>query len=295
MEDWSSLTEQALKEVGWSVPPVADGKFNPAVQATLVQQAVLDKVDAIILLSVSPSAIPEAIKSAQDAGIPIVCELCLPDPTEGVIYVGAMPETQGELEGRLVAASIGKPDAKLVMVRSDELPVLVAQSDSVKTTLAELCPGCSLEEVQVQLADLGKPAIPALVNILQSHPEGELDAVLVHSNSLAESMLQIAQQQGRNDFKIYSIGGTKPWVDYVAEGTNLPITYADLKYPHAWQTYAVIDLAARAINGDELWDATTGVAGLPVTQENAGQFLDAEGNWTPEGMKEKFYALWGMS
>ena len=34
--------------------------------------------------------------------------------------------------------------------------------------------------------------------------------------------------------------------------------------------------------------------GMPFTKENADQVLDAEGNWTPEGVKETFYELWGL-
>src|SRR4051812_10484486 len=41
----NKLVTEAVEAAGWDAPPVYDGQFSPSVQAGLVQQAVLDKVD----------------------------------------------------------------------------------------------------------------------------------------------------------------------------------------------------------------------------------------------------------
>jgi ABC-type sugar transport system substrate-binding protein len=292
MEDWSAINEAILSEVGWTFDSVSDGKFNPSDQATLVQQAVLDEVDAIILLSVIPSQIPEAIKAAQDANIPIVCELCMPDSTEGIIHVGPTGTTMGTIEGQLMAAAL-PDDAKVVIVRVDEVNVLVEQADAIEATLTELCPGCSQEVANMSIADLGSPVIPALANILQTYDVGEIDAVQSPFAAVAENMLQVAKQQGRDDFKVFNVAGTAPWADFVSQGTDLPVAYADVMYPYEWMGYASIDLAARAIEGLPLWDATTDVPGMPLMQDNASTVRGPNGLWMIDGAQETFYSLWG--
>lgn len=86
---------------------ILNGEYDNAVQAANVNQLVARKVDVILVISSSPTAVVPAIRNAADAGIPVIAvNARLDEAAEVVTYVGASDFDYGKGEGQLLAQAL---------------------------------------------------------------------------------------------------------------------------------------------------------------------------------------------
>ncbi len=284
-----------LKETGWDVTGPLDGKFSPAAQGTLMQQAILSGTDAIVLDSIYPSQNPEAFKQAREANIPIICNMCEPEEMpEGVTSIAATADSLAEFLVPLVVASVDKPDATIVLVNVEENPSIVDNIDTMKKAFADQCPGCQVDTVNLTFADLGKPAPPVFVNMLNQYPSGKLDAVVGPFSAATTQVITLAEQAGRTDFKVFDTYGNQPESEWIRDGVHTPLLVGGNIVSQTFISYAVVDTLARIFNDMPVEDYGS-LPAPPIAKQNAAKYVDADGQWAPEDMESKFKTLWGLS
>ena len=291
----AAARKDLFEEVGWTVNGPLDGKFAPSTQATLIEQAVLDGTDAIVLDFVFPSQIPAAMESARAADIPVICTQCMPEKSsDGVYMVGTDVNLVAEAESDLVLAAVNKPDATIAVAVDDGISIIKAWQEELVPMLKEKCPGCEIVEVPFVSADIAKPAAPSLVNLLQEYPEGKLDAFIGSSGPSTTSMLNLAEQSGRDDFKIFDTYADSTVATWIKDGEHAPPLYGAVMISAPLMDYATVDTLARIFNDQETTDFSETPI-LAITQQNAAENLAPSGWWEPEGLKEDFLELWGMT
>ena len=284
-----------LEKSGWTVEGPLDGEFTPSAQATLIQQAVLKGVDGIVLDFIFPSQVSAAVDSARKAGIPIVCNLCAPEKSsEGVHIVGTDVETVAKQQIPLVLAAVNKPDATIAVVTDSGNAIVDAANKVQIPMLKEMCSGCKVVEVTYTLADLANPVAASYANMLRQYPKGSLDAVITPFTAAATPLIRLAEQSGRDDFKIINTYGDAPASTQIKEGQHFPLLFGDVMLSQAFISYADVDILGRAFNGDAVveYDA---LPVAPITRQNADKFVNESGRWVPEGLEEKFFKVWGMN
>jgi ABC-type sugar transport system substrate-binding protein len=284
-----------IEKAGWEVEGPLDGKFTPSTQATLIEQAVLRKSDGILVDSVFPSAVPGAYKSAKDAGIPIVCTVCMPEPSsDGVYMVSVSADSLVKYQIPLVLAGVGKKDATIALAVDEGTRSVNEANKEQERMLKEQCPDCKLAKINFTPADLGKSSVPSFVDMLRQYPEGKLDAVITPYAPATTALIQIAQQAGRDDFKIFNTYGSPPISTQIKEGQYYPLLFGDVIFSQEFASYASIDALARAINGEEVPDYSN-LPAAPITKQNAADYVSKNGDWVPEDMQDKFYEQWGLN
>ncbi|WP_182481315.1 sugar ABC transporter substrate-binding protein [Nocardioides immobilis] len=283
-----------IEDAGWTVDGPYDGEFTPSLQGTLIEQAVLRGVDGIILYSIPPETVPAAVKSAQEAGIPIVCSFCQPtQPTEGVTLIGETAESLVTPQIPVILADLNKDDATIVVVRFENNTVEANTSEQIRL-IEEQCPDCKVETIVFSVSDLGKPTVPAYVNMLREYPEGELDAVIAPFNPAATSLINTAEQAGRDDFRIHVTFGDAEIGQQIESGEHAPLLAGSVIESPIFKGYAIVDALARVFNDQEVPDYSN-LPGAPIMQQNAGEYLNDDGRWETDEMKAKFYEQWGLS
>jgi len=86
---------------------VLNGKIDNALQAANIDTLVSRKVDGILVISCSPTAVVPAIKRARAAGIPVMAVNAKLDPSAEVItYIGASDFNMGVKQGELVVKAL---------------------------------------------------------------------------------------------------------------------------------------------------------------------------------------------
>jgi ABC-type sugar transport system substrate-binding protein len=292
----SAAAQEALKAAGWSATPTGDGEFSPATQANLIQQAVQEGVEAIVLAAVDPASTKAAVDAAIAKGIPISCIGCSspPELTENgtVIDSAVEPVQAGEEIGYWIVANSGG-EGKVVSFVDHAFATEVKHNEGTKKVVEELCSGCEYEEQSFATAELEKPGPPVFSAALSSNPAGSLDWVNSNSATYATPMVKTAAQQGREDVKVVGIETTP---EFLAEMPKTEIANALLYVPFNYLGWSAVDNVIRQVNNQPTWDTDEMPSAL-ITKETVGPYLEAAPGLYefPEfDFRSMFEKLWGV-
>lgn len=281
----------AFKAMGWDVSGPLDGQFSPPVTGGLIESAVEQGADAIVMVSVNVEDASESVKKALDAGVAISCVMC-PKNQEfadaGVMYATIDFEAQGEILGW---AMIDQSDgAGQIMTSNDPgSRATVARSDGVTKTVEDNCPDCEiLDNLVLPSADLSKPGPPQWSAFLNANPTGVTDVASM-ADVVGVPMAKTLTDVGRTDIRMYGYDADAEAIDMIKQG-DTPYA-ATVALPYHWADWAAVDLVARQVAGEKTWDAST----LPmqlVTADNVDDFTEfaPSGDWQGE-----FKKVWGVS
>jgi simple sugar transport system substrate-binding protein len=179
--------EQAGKDLGVSVDYQSDG--DPQRQAQLIDAAVNQGVDGIVVSMANPDALKDSVEAAVHAGIPVVTINSGGDRSAefGAIgHVGQDESIAGQGAGRQLAAEGAKK-------------VLCVVHEAGNIGLEQRCSGASqglgadVTPLQVDINDL-QGAQSTIASQLQSDPS--IDAVLTLNSAVAAVAVSAAKDAG---------------------------------------------------------------------------------------------------
>jgi simple sugar transport system substrate-binding protein len=179
--------EQAGKDLGVSVDYQSDG--DPQRQAQLIDAAVNQGVDGIVISMANPDALQDSVEAAVDAGIPVVTINSGGDRSAefGAIgHVGQDEAIAGQGAGRELAAQ-------------GATKVLCVVHEAGNIGLEQRCKGASdglgsaVTPLQVDINDL-QGAQSTITSQLQSDPS--IDAVLTLNSAVAAVAVTAAEDAG---------------------------------------------------------------------------------------------------
>jgi len=102
----TTTLEDRLEEAGAEVTTL-DGKSDPNLQTTQVQDALAQQPDALIIDPVDPSLMTAAIQRANQQGVPVFIVESLPEGVEYTSFVGYDNVAAGALGAETLAEAIG--------------------------------------------------------------------------------------------------------------------------------------------------------------------------------------------
>ena len=287
----SKDAQAAAKAMGWEPSPIFDGEFTPAKQAGFVQQAVQQKYDAIILVSIDANSIKAAVDAAAAKDIPIACVMCVNPEFEGkVVDVSTGGVAEGEAIGSWAAANV--EDGKIVAFDDKSFPIVAARRENALKKVTEYCPDCEVEELDFPTSDLSKPGAPTFTAALNANPPGTLDIVMAPYDPAAIPFAKAAEQQGRDDFKMTGYDASPDYLTLIKDGTGGAAATTAVPFPYC--SWGAMDQVARIKAGKEPWESNL-LPSVLVTADNAGEF-GKFGFLTPDfDFKAKFQELWGKA
>lgn len=289
----SKDVQAAAKAMGWTPSPIFDGEFTPAKQAGFVQQAIQQKYDAIVMVSMDAQSIKAAIDAAAAAKIPIACVMCVNPSFAGkVTDVTSGGIAEGKALGAWIATNAKDGKAKVVAYDDKSFPIVAVRRANMTSELTKLCPGCSIEKADFPTSDLAKAGAPTFTGMLSSHPKGTLDVVAGPYDPASIPFAKAAAQQGRTDFKLTGYDASPDFLKLITSGTSVAAATTASPFPYA--SWGAMDEVARLKAGKPAWDASTLPSAL-VTKDNASEFK--EGFFSPPDFdfRAMFEKLWGKS
>ena len=168
--------EQAGKDLGISVDYQSDG--DPQRQAQLIDAAVNQKVDGIVVSMANPDALQDSVEAAVDAGIPVVTINSGGERSAEFGAIGHVGQDES-IAGQGAGRELAKAGAK---------KVLCVLHEAGNIGLEQRCSGASqglcaeVTPLQVDINDL-QGAQSAIASQLQSDPS--VDAVLTLNSAVA--------------------------------------------------------------------------------------------------------------
>jgi ribose transport system substrate-binding protein len=290
-ETLSTYLQQAVQAVGWTAPPTYDGQFLPTVQSGLIEQAVQNGAQALILEAINPNAVSNAIALANSKKIPIVCINCGPLTPKGMINVEMSPQKTGTAQADYVIAQ-SNGTAKVWVYDDMEFAESALQIKTAVGVLQAKCPGCQVHEVQMLTANVRQPGIPVFSSVLSANPTGSIDWVLTYSDTAALPFATLAQQEGRTEIKFIGFQAAPTYVAAMAAG-NPAGAQASIAIPIPFFAYAAMDELARTFRGQQLWRASQLPVGI-IDKSDLSRF-DLSQPFIRPGFNfiARFEKLWG--
>lgn len=235
--------EHAAKDLGWEFETY-DGEADPTIQAKRIQQAIANKVDAIIVSAVNGDVVKSAIQEAEKEGIIVVSTSNATAPGEQGYVLDTSPDV-GAMGEAVGAWMVVDGDGKSVVAPFvDKEFVTNIQFDKGIQKVLKECSGCEVKDtVEFVATDVGTKLGPNTVSYLQSNPDvgyfySTYDPAMVDQVS--------AVQQAGLEVKSCSELGDAQNLGFIA---NEQVQACDGAWDNEYEGYATIDQIARLATG----------------------------------------------
>lgn len=290
-EDWPAIAEA----LGWELKVI---NVNSATPGSGVQEAI-DWGANYISISGSPvAAFQEQYDAATAAGIKFAFAYNGESPADGILTSisgnDAVYDAGTKIANYMIADSGAA--ANVLMVNVQMFPVLVAEEEGIRDTLAAGCSACTFDVLPVAIEDIGVNVPGLVASYLQENPETNYVTYAFSALPIAvTAALESAGLLGQ--ITQVGVDFDKTGLTEIVDGTHTAWTSNPKAYS-AW-------LMAHAMILDALGDEFTERAVAEVLPNFvlddaalAQEIIDSSelSNWKgPEGYAGKFLALWGVA
>lgn len=248
----AEIAKEAGNLLGWTVNTISTDGSPESVNAAFAA-AVLQKPDAIIYQGVTRSMFADHMADAEAAGI-FVTGMSTPDAIgDGIGYTFGGPDQLAppisELQSSAVAVDSGG-SGKAVYVNVPSFAIVQPLTQMFIDKLAEMCPDCSAEGLDLALSDIGPQATQNVVAYLRAHPD--VKYVALSADAFTPGLPDAMEAAGVKDVKIVGHGATAAEKQWFASGDMI----YDVADPYYEQVYTMIDAIARHAADVPLLDPT---------------------------------------
>jgi simple sugar transport system substrate-binding protein len=264
-----SGAEQAGKDIGAQV--TYQGNGDPNQQSQLIDAAVSQQVDGIVVSMANPDALREAIEKAVQAGIPVITINSGAEKSKefgAITHIGQTESIAGQAAGE-----------RLKSEGATKLVCVIHEAGNVG--LEERCAGAQqtfggqVENLQVSVSDLSA-AGSTIAAKLQS--DSSVNGVLTLNNGVAMAAVQAAQTAGRTDLKIATFDLDAQVLDAI-KGDQ--ILFAIDQQPYLQGYLPVVFLSLYKSNANTVGGGQPVLTGPGfVDKENADQVSEFAGKGT---------------
>ena len=288
--------EDAGDELGWQVDMVSGGLTPEDFKAALAQ-VLKDAPDGVFTAGIPAAIVTQELEGFRAAEIPVVM---LGTGSEGVdnppvlanLYAHAPQEESGTYNADwVIADSAGS--ANIVYYDFTTVETVAAVGKGFAKTIEADCPQCTIENIDVNGADIGTNLPGQIVSYLRAHPE--TNYVALAFSDLAIGVPGALTDAGIASDKVRIIGANP------GPGNRVNIAagnyeQAAVSFPKQENMWRVIDIFARHFTGDDI--APSVDAPYPYfmfTSDNVDAWGGKpEDEWpiVPD-YREQYLALWG--
>lgn len=254
---------------GWRVT-VADTDFDFNQVNSLMQDAALRQVDAIVLGFPTPEQITVGLQAANDADVPVYVIDGGTEPMDGVaLNVTSDSEQLAEISAQALLDAMGGPGKVLVIGHDPHPGIRLRTEKAIEHLEAAGAETVDVKQVQEPASSQGE-ALNFTNDFLQANPgEDDLDGVWAGWDAAAMGVVQSLNQAGRTEVPVTGIDATDQAVAEIQkDGPFVATVFQD------WD--AIVGRLAEVMEADfEGTDPETNFEELPgvlVTEDNADTF-----------------------
>ena len=290
-EDWPAIAEA----LGWELKVI---NVNSATPGAGVQEAI-DWGANYISISGSPvAAFQEQYDAATAAGIKFAFAYNGESPADGILTSisgnDAVYDAGTKIANYIIADSGAA--ANVLMVNIQMFPVLVAEEEGIRDTLAAGCSACTFDVLPVAIEDIGVNVPNLVASYLQENPE--TNYITYAFSALPIGVTAALESAGLLD-QVTQVGVDfdKTGLTEIVDGTHSAWT----SNPKAYSAWLMAHAMILDALGDEYTERATAEVLPNFVLDDAAlaqEIIDSSelSNWKgPEGYADKFLALWGVA
>ncbi len=211
-----SLKEGAEKEAkaqGIDIITV-DSQNDSAKQVSAIEDLIQKNVDVLIVNPTDSDAVTAAIKSANDANIPVITVDRSANGGKVVSHIASDNIAGGKMAGEYILDKIGK---KGKVVELEGIPGSSAARERGEGFHKAIDSVSTVQVVAKQAADFDRAkGLTVMENILQSHKD--IQAVFAHNDEMALGAVQALEAAGMKNVVVVGFDATDDAVKAVKDG-----------------------------------------------------------------------------
>lgn len=240
--------------------PTASGVAD---QVSLIENAITQQYQGIILGTVDAAGIVPGIDAANAAGIPVIAVDTAPAGGDFISLVQTDNVAASELGGLFIADMIGGAGKVLNLQGDMANQTAQARNEGLHRAL-DAFP--DIQVIDQSSMWLGEKGLSITENILTSDPD--LKAIFAANDPPALGAIQALKAAGKTDVVVVGFDGTEAGLQAIKDGD---LAADVLQFPDVMGIIGV-DLMVRHLNGEEIPERVDSGSGL-ATVENVDDYL----------------------
>lgn len=248
--DMEAGAKQAAEELGVElIVQAAERETDTARQMEIVENLIIQKVDALCLVPSGSQELAPAIKKANDAKIPVLIVDTKMDPeamknvgATALTFIGSDNYLGGSIAADSLAKALGEKGKVAVLEGISGHETAYARDAGFKETLAKKYPG--IEIVASQPANWERAqGMDVFTNMLEAHPD--IQGLFTANDMMALGAIQAIKAAKRDDIVVIGFDAVDDAKAAIKAGEMLG---SIAQYPSA-MGYTAVQKAVEAIEG----------------------------------------------
>lgn len=249
-----STTESELEAAGANVT-VVDGRSDPNLQTTQIQDALAQQPDALIVDPVDPDLMLSGIQSAGEQGVPVFVAESLPEGVEYTAFVGYDNVAAGALGAETLADLIGGEGTVLQLKGSDGSKQARERKQGFDEAMANY-PDITVRDLNTEWT--AENANSMVLDAFTTNPD--IAGVWSHNDEMIRGAAQALEQLGRltpsgeeGHVSIVGHDGTPLALQRIREGTqDASVVYDAIEMGRITASNIVAHLNGEAFDQDTI-------------------------------------------
>jgi len=246
---------------------VTDAQGQSLKQISDIEDLIAQQIDILMLSPHEAEPVTPAANEAYDGGIPVIVLDREIANDKYTCFIGASNVEIGEKAGEFIAEYLdgegnivemmGIPGASPTRDRSEPMRTVFEDYPDIEIVAS---PTANYEQLE---------ALNAMEAVLQANPEGTIDLVYCHNDSMALGVIQAIEATGRTEIQVVGVDAQKEALEAIIDGKML----ATFTYP--FPGAEGIKVAIKIFNGETV-DKRILMESTMITSENVEEYYDPE-------------------
>ena len=249
-----------------------DAEYNPNRQITLLEEAITQGYDAVIIEAMSPVALNDAITEAEDRGMVIITMSATTPSTVYTMHFKGSDYTSGWACGEMADKATGGQGTAIIL----DCPASFKETARMGTGFQEYCEqNTNIEILEIIGIEDWSPnnSQTAMRDMLTKYGPGEITVVYCSSDDLAGGAINAIAAAGRegDGILIYGMMGQPAGLEGIRDGTMAGTMWSDVYTQYSLAFYYALFCIMTGFNSRTAGYTETPQIDqplLPVTPEN---------------------------
>ena len=195
-----------------------DAEYDPSRQITLIQEAVTQGFDAVLIEAMDPVALNEAIESAERAGIPVISTNAAQPTATHTLHVRVEDFNYGWKSAEIMAGMANNEGTAIILDAPAVQKPSARMADGFEAYINENTNIRILEQIPIDNWSADSAQI-AMRDCLTKYGPGELTMIYCANDDIAQGAMNAIDQAGRTgEFLIWGMFGYPAGLEGVRDG-----------------------------------------------------------------------------
>jgi len=239
-----------------------DAEFNPSIQVSLIEEAITQKFDCILLECMDPFAVCEAIDKAEAAGIPVITTNAAEPFTVHSLHMAGADYSSGWRAGEELAKISGNKGTAIVLDCPEVFKPGARMGTGFEEYVLQKTDIKLIEQIPIENWSADNAQI-AMRDMLNKYGKGQITMVYCSSGDIANGAINAIEQAGRTgEILVWGFMGYPQELEAIRDGKMTGTMFSD-----TYSQYAALFYIALHHIATGLTSVTGGYAATPSIEQ----------------------------